>query len=125
MTNDDALRTALTKLAEALPEVFGEAIRSLLAAHPAPTEPADLRLSENGWLYEQKQKCDCSPHYGCHEISCAKEPWVNLTDLPGWDEMLAAHPAPETDEVCGNCLGHGMESCAAHPAPVSDKGGEA
>lgn len=33
---------------------------------------------------------------------------------------LAAHPAPETDEVCGNCLGHGVETCAAHPAPVSD-----
>ncbi|KRC37507.1 hypothetical protein [Oerskovia sp. Root22] len=34
--------------------------------------------------------------------------------------LLAAHPAPETDGVCGNCLGHGVETCAAHPAPASD-----
>lgn len=32
------------------------------------------------------------------------------------------HPAPEPEPepVCGNCLGHGVETCAAHPAPVSD-----
>lgn len=73
------------------PSISVTVLRTLLAAHPAPEaqEPADMRLTEDGWLYEQKDKCDCSSYYGAHEITCATEPVVHLSTLPGWAEMIA------------------------------------
>ncbi|KRD36826.1 hypothetical protein ASE27_10240 [Oerskovia sp. Root918] len=46
-----------------------------------------------------------------HDIACDAD-YLNASCI--CDEIS---PAPE---VCGNCLGHGVETCAAHPAPVSD-----
>lgn len=77
---------------------------------PTPADPNDLRTAltklADKWLSNKDRPSDYQD--GVADAACAIR------------ALLAAHPAPEPEPVCGNCLGHGVETCAAHPAPVSD-----
>ena len=103
---DAGLRTALEELADEWddwPGGYGEELRALLAVHPT-SPPVDADVIRKFIVAEFE-----------FDDEIATEQAQRLAR-----DLLAAHPAPETDEVCGNCLGHGVENCAAHPAPVSD-----
>lgn len=70
---------------------YAEQFEAELARIHVADAAVDLRISENGWLYQQYDECNCngpSMQTSAHEIFCGQDPWINLTELPGWAEMI-------------------------------------
>lgn len=71
-------------------------------AREAVTEPTRLRI-EGTWLVQEvgRHTCGAGPggHYGLHEPGCGLIPEVDLSTLPGWDDLVRTERAAALREA--------------------------
>ena len=51
------------------------------------------------WVVVDHDHCTCSPHMSAHEAHCGMTPEVDLSVLPGWDELVTAVTAIQQAEI--------------------------
>ena len=51
------------------------------------------------WVMDDHDHCTCSPHMGAHEAHCGTSPAMDLSVLPGWDELVTAVTAIQQAEI--------------------------